>query len=167
MGLPERRDDRLECGCLWWDASWRIFQARAAEDAEDRGTPPALSPDRAATADATIGTVSREDLDDFIEESRARQRNVVFPDTVRNGVLVDVFLWRGSPNPTLVQRITACLFGLVFIGSGASLMTWVGGIRDAGEWLVAFFLTAVCLAAIAVGIKMIRNGFSRRPKPKA
>jgi hypothetical protein len=31
---------------------------------------------------ATIGGVSRRDLDDFLEESRQRQRNVVFPDTV-------------------------------------------------------------------------------------
>lgn len=70
--------------------------------------------------------MSHRDLDDFLEESRQRQRNVVFPDTVRNARSVDAFLWRGSPNPTRVQRIGAWLFGLTLIGTGVCLMTFVG-----------------------------------------
>jgi len=41
----------------------------------------------------------------FIETVKARQRNVVWPDPLRNSRAVDVFLWRGSTKPPLVQRI--------------------------------------------------------------
>jgi hypothetical protein len=110
---------------------------------------------------ATIGSVSYRDLDDFLEESRRRQRNVVFPDTVRNARSVDAFLWKGSPNPTLVQRVGAWLFGLTFIGLGACLITFVGAARRDGEWVAALFLTSISAGAIAVGIRIFRNGFPR------
>jgi hypothetical protein len=57
----------------------------------------------------------RKDLDELIDETRAKQRNVVFPDTVRNARSVDAFLWRGSPDAPLVQRIGAWLFGSMFV----------------------------------------------------
>lgn len=57
-------------------------------------------------------------LDKFIDETRASQRNIVFPDTVRKARSVDAFLWRGSPHPSLVQSIAAWIIGLVFIGIG-------------------------------------------------
>jgi hypothetical protein len=60
----------------------------------------------------------RQNLDEFIEEAKGRQRNIVFPDTVRNGRAVDVFFWRGSPAPTLVQRIAAWMFGLLILCNG-------------------------------------------------
>lgn len=82
----------------------------------------------------TIGCVSHRDPDHFLEESRQRQRNVVFPDTVRNARSVDAFLWKGSPDPTLVQRVAAWLWGLTFIGLGACLTTFVGSLRSDGEW---------------------------------
>jgi hypothetical protein len=37
----------------------------------------------------------RRDLKSFVDEFRARQQNIVFPDTVRNGRSVDSFLWKG------------------------------------------------------------------------
>ena len=61
-------------------------------------------------------------LDEFIEESRARHRNIVFPGTVRNGRSVDAFFWNGSPNPSLFQRIAAWMVGLVFVGLGVTLL---------------------------------------------
>ena len=111
---------------------------------------------------ATIGGVSNRDLDDFLEDSRRRQRNVVFPDTLRNARSVDAFLWKGSPNPTLVQRVGAWVFGLTFIGLGACLVTLVGAVHSKGDWAGAFVLTSISAGAIAVGIRMFRNGFPRR-----
>jgi hypothetical protein len=110
---------------------------------------------------ATIGGVSRRDLDDFLEESRQRQRNVVFPDTVANGRSVDAFLWRGSPNPTRVQRVGAWLFGLVFVGIGASFLAEAGAARSDGGWVGAFVLISISVGVIAVGIRIFRNGFPR------
>lgn len=62
--------------------------------------------------------VSHRDLDDFLEESRQRQRNVVFPDTVRNARSVDAFLWKGSPNPTRcsASRLVAIWAYLHWVG---------------------------------------------------
>jgi hypothetical protein len=36
----------------------------------------------------------RRNLDKFVDEIRAGQQNIVFPDTVRNGRSVDFFLWK-------------------------------------------------------------------------
>lgn len=55
-------------------------------------------------------------------EIEARQRNTVWPDTLRNGALVDAFVWRGSPNATYIQRIGTALFGLLFLCPAVLLM---------------------------------------------
>src|SRR5579862_934813 len=108
----------------------------------------------------------RHDLDRFLEESRAKQRNIVFPDTVRNGRAVDVFFWRGSPTPTLVQRIAAWLFSLLFIAQGCVFGYFafdVGKKEDSVVGLV--FIGLMSLAVIALGMRIFRNGFPRHVKP--
>jgi hypothetical protein len=105
------------------------------------------------------------DLDKFIDETRSSQRNIVFPDTVRNGRSVDVFFWRGSPAPTLVQRIAAWMFGLVFIAQGflfGALAFNVGKKEDSMVGFVVIGLMSLALGAI--GIRVFRNGFPRRTK---
>jgi hypothetical protein len=105
------------------------------------------------------------DLDRFIDEVRARQRNIVFPDTVRNGRAVDAFFWNGSPNPTLVQRIAAWIFGLVFMGSGLLFLPMAAEVRDAEHsWIGAWVYTLIAVLFILGGIKVFRNGFARPTK---
>ena len=108
----------------------------------------------------------RRSPDRFIEGIRARQRNIVFPDTVRNARSVDAFLWKGSPNPTLVQRIGAWMFGLSFTGVGAALcFLGIKGRPDEdqsslGPWaamLIGIFF-------VLVGARVFRNGFPRPEK---
>jgi hypothetical protein len=53
---------------------------------------------------------------------QAKQRNVVWPDTLRNGRSVDAFFWKGSPTAPFVQRLGAFLFGLGFLSLGAALL---------------------------------------------
>jgi hypothetical protein len=95
----------------------------------------------------------------LVEEIRARQRNTVWPDTRVNGSAVDAFLWKGSPNPTLVQRIGAWILGLFFALIGILL---IGAIEerapDAGNWLGV----VAGLAFIALGGKVFRNGLRHR-----
>jgi hypothetical protein len=99
----------------------------------------------------------REDLEKFIEESRSSQRNTVFPDTVRNARSVDAFLWRGSPDPPLVQRIGAWLFGLTFIAMGLFGL-WASFVTDRDyPWIFGL----VSIPCVALGIRSFRNGFSR------
>ena|SRR5579863_3211076 len=105
----------------------------------------------------------RRNLDKFIDESSANQRNIVFPDTVRNARAVDIFLWRGSPNPPLVQRIAAWMFGVTFVGLGLALspLAKLALERDR-SWLGFVVLTFMSLSSILLGIKIFRNGFPRR-----
>jgi hypothetical protein len=77
-------------------------------------------------------------LDEFIDESRAREWNIVFPDTVRNGRCRRV-LWNGSPNPPLVQRIAAWMLGLTFIGTGLCFIAMaVHELRDEDHPWIGF-----------------------------
>jgi hypothetical protein len=57
----------------------------------------------------------------FIESIKAKQRNTVWPDTLINSRGVDEFLWKGSPDPSLVQRLAAFIFGLTFVLLGVVL----------------------------------------------
>jgi len=106
------------------------------------------------------------EMEKFIDESRANQRNIVFPDTVRNARSVDAFLWRGSPHPPLVQRIVAWMFGLFNIGIGLLFLLIAGGVRDRyHSWIGSVLTTLVAFFVAWVGIRIFRNGFPRRSKP--
>jgi hypothetical protein len=50
---------------------------------------------------------------DFLKEIENNQRNVVWPGPLVNGRGVDEFFWKGSPNPTTVQRVATLLFAAV------------------------------------------------------
>ena len=104
-----------------------------------------------------------QELDQFITEIRDRQRNIVFPDTVKNSRSADVFLWRGSSDPTVVQRIAACLFGLLFVGLGLCFLSLAAESRahDADYIGFAIFL-AVSGALVYVGLRMLWNGLRKR-----
>jgi hypothetical protein len=97
----------------------------------------------------------REEKRGFIKGVRARQRNVVWPDALLNGRAVDVFLWRGSVKPPLVQRIGAWLIGAVFILDGLGLVGF------AREWK-SRYLVCLALACVLLGIRVFRNGFGKR-----
>src|SRR5258708_4652298 len=103
----------------------------------------------------------RRKLDNLIDEPRARQRNIVFPDTVQNGRAVEVFLWKGSPNPTRVQRIAAWLFGLWFIGLGLACSPLAALARDEGDWFGFGAMILISPFGVLVGITTFRNGFPR------
>jgi len=112
---------------------------------------------------------SREDLDKFIQDMEARQRNIVWPDTARNARKFYEYLWKGGgrgdggdPNPTLVQRIAAWMIGFVFLGGG------IGYLNQAfrsfsGGWSQGI----VGLVMAAFGVKIGAFGFRglRERKP--
>jgi hypothetical protein len=52
-------------------------------------------------------------------ELEAKQRNILFPDTLANSSRVDEFLWKGSPNPTAIQRCGLAIFALFYLGAAA------------------------------------------------
>ncbi len=98
-------------------------------------------------------------LDESIEEVRAKQRNTVWPDATKNSRSVDVFLWKGSPNAPLVQRIGAWIFGLAFILIG---LLWV----DVAFERHSPVFGVLSIGWFAVGGKVFLNGFRRRKVEK-
>ena len=108
----------------------------------------------------------RKNLDNFVDETRARQRNIVFPDTVRNTRSVDVFLWRGSRHPTIVQRIAAWMFGLALFGAGTEMFFQI--FVSPSSFFEVVLMVSISFVCAFAGIKIFRNGFSRSarlPKP--
>jgi hypothetical protein len=91
----------------------------------------------------------------FIDEIKARQRNIVWPDALVNSRAVDVFLWRGSSDAPLVQRIGAWLFGLLYLGFGVVL--WSIARR---EKLLP--LAVISAASFLLGAKIFLNGFLKK-----
>jgi hypothetical protein len=91
---------------------------------------------------------------EFIKEIADNQQNIVWPGPPRNGRSVDKFLWRGSPNPTVVQRIGALLFGICYLISG---IAFFGFARKERSWLIAAF----GLGALLLGIKVCFNGLRK------
>ncbi len=107
----------------------------------------------------------RHKHDEWIDDLDARQRNVVFPYTLRNSRRVDSFLWNGSPNATRVQRIGACLIGLFGIGTGLLGFAATAKSKAEGDYKFAFLCAVVGILFIAVGVRIARNGLKRHHKP--
>ena len=94
----------------------------------------------------------------IIEELKAKQRNTLWPDTLINSSSVDGFLWKGSPNPPLVQRIGAWIFGITFMICGLGFIEIVCEKADDG---VEFIPLGMGVAFFLVGVRVFRNGFRR------
>ena len=93
----------------------------------------------------------------FVDTMRPKQRNTLWPDTMRNSRFVDVFLWRGTENPTTVQRIGAWLFGATFAGIGIAFFSMIPGSSAGDKWQLVF----LSWVFILLGIKIFRNGFPK------
>ena len=94
---------------------------------------------------------------EFIDEIRAKQRNTIWPDTLRNSIGVNKFLWQGLPNAPLVQRVGAWIIGLTYLMIG---VTFIGIGMTEGSRLYAYF----GLGFILLGAKVCSNGFRRHGK---
>jgi hypothetical protein len=99
----------------------------------------------------------------------ARQRNIVFPDTVRNGVSVDKLLWKGSPHATRVQRIGIAIIGLFVLVPAVMLVlavaheVEVGALQSLWDWVALAVFLIVMLPFIIFGGRALRNAFLRPP----
>lgn len=101
--------------------------------------------------------MKRPELDQqrFVEDFKAKQSNTLWPDTLKNSKGVDEFLWKGSPDAPLVQRIGAWIFGLTFILLGFAF------VDIAYEKHSAFDLVFSSIWFL-IGGKVFLNGFRKR-----
>ena len=108
--------------------------------------------------------MSDEHDDDGPERFRAfveaKQRNIDWPDTLRNSSNVDALLWKGSAHLTGIQRAGLWTFGIafIFISTGTVLIAW--------EQHSAFVLVPAGLC-VFIGARLIRNACRRNsPGPR-
>lgn len=93
----------------------------------------------------------------LLGEIDARQRNTIWPDTLRNAAFVDAFLWKGSPEATSLQRIGIALFGLLFLSPAVLLVCfWFLG---EGSALLRTLMLLFALPWAAIACKLFRNAF--------
>lgn len=101
----------------------------------------------------------RKDLDSYIEDIKARQRNLIWPDVLRGGRAVDEFLWKGASDAPLVQRIGAVILALVYIMVAVLI---VDVAIEQGEW----FIGVAAIFFFVAGAWFIRNAL-RKKKAKS
>jgi hypothetical protein len=92
--------------------------------------------------------------EELIQDVENRQRNTVWPDTLRNGRGVDEFLWKGAPDAPLVQRIGAWVFGSFFLLGGVVFIDIAYEKRESIDLIMG-------IAFMALGTRVCRNGFRR------
>ena len=87
---------------------------------------------------------SKKELDSYIEDLKARQRNLVFPDVLRGGRSVDELLWKGARDAPLVQRIGVVILALAYVLVG---IVFVSMSVEQGEWFTGAFAGLLFIAA--------------------
>jgi hypothetical protein len=98
------------------------------------------------------------DDEKFIEETKLKQRNTVWPHTLLNGRSVDEFLWKGSPEASPVKRIGAFIFGITYMLGGLGL---IEADRESAPDRRSLALVIIGVAFILVGLKVFFNAFRR------
>jgi hypothetical protein len=90
-----------------------------------------------------------------LNEIHARQKNTVWPDLMKNRALVDSFLWKGSSEATVVQRIGIALFGLLFFCPAMLIVRF--GCLEPGPALFRTLMFLLALPWIAIGCRLLWN----------
>lgn len=98
----------------------------------------------------------------FLKDVQDRQRNTIWPDTVRNGSKADGAIWFGADNPTKIQRIGFGLFGAVFFSVGVISIASMWQSGNMGKARLSFVMGAVLLV---IGGRILWNAF--RPAKKS
>jgi hypothetical protein len=101
----------------------------------------------------------------FADEIQAKQRNILWPDTFRNGWSVASFLWKGSPSASLIQRMGAWLFGSVFLLCGIDFLDVAISLARKKDASGLVSVVIIAFGLLLIGARVFHNGF-RKHKPK-
>ena len=105
-----------------------------------------------------------EGLEQIREDVAARQRATVWPDTLRNGVTIDSFLWKGDPNAKPVQRAGLVIFALAFLFIVAFMVATPFAKNFEDGSIICFFAAVIPLV---ISARLLRNAFLRPPKHRS
>jgi hypothetical protein len=94
----------------------------------------------------------------FRQYVEAKQRNIDWPDAMRNSSAVDALLWKGSPHLTKIQRVGILVFGIFFLfaSGGLALTAWE---RHSGMALLPVGF------GLFISARLIRNACRRNFSP--
>ena len=112
--------------------------------------------------------IRRSMHDRLVAQVRLRQRNIVFPDTVRNEGAFYRNLAGNSIHAQTSHRLFALFFGFYVLSENLVLPVLLGGIhRSLQDLLLDVLMIAIGSSLwIAVGIKIIVNAVVREDQPK-
>jgi len=91
-------------------------------------------------------------------EIEDRQKNTVLPDTLRNEKYVFAFLWRGSPNITLVQRLGSALLALLLWSTSGAFLRFC--FIEQAPMLFRAFVFLLALPWAVIGYRLTKNALS-------
>ena len=97
---------------------------------------------------------------EFVDEARARQENILWPGPVRNSRGVDSLLWKGSDNLTLVQRVAIFLFGICYLSGGLLIFIYYGFLQQSRFDVIFGALW------LFLGVRVCWNAVRRRLRKK-
>lgn len=97
------------------------------------------------------------------DKSPGHAVEIVFPDTVRDGGEAEEFLWKGLPNPSLVQRMGTWILGSLFMGFGFVFVLFALHALHGNETSLIGFVVFVLIAIVTFlyGVWQFRLGFRR------
>jgi len=92
----------------------------------------------------------REPMDSVIDDLKAKQRNLTWPDVLRGNRSVDEFLWKGARDAPMVQRIGAIILAVAYLAVALFFIDWTS---NGGGWLSGL----LSLVLIAAGAKIVHS----------
>jgi hypothetical protein len=106
------------------------------------------------------------------DEVESRQRNILPPDSIRNGAAVEGFLVLGDRRFTPVQRAGAIILGVLFCAPGVGGLVATAMVLarpsqlDSPRLFFALVPVALVMSAgwLYLGGKMLYNAFRRRAR---
>jgi hypothetical protein len=107
----------------------------------------------------TGAVMKRQSKSRMLDDIRARQRNTVWPDTLRNGRTVDAFLWKGSPHATIIQRVGIVVFASWSVIAGLFFSSLAHDVYSEGDSEASFILALPALFFLVIGCRLLRNAF--------
>jgi len=104
---------------------------------------------------------TKPEFDRIREDVEAKQRAVIWSDTIRNGGSVDAFLWTGDPHAKIIQRTGLVVFGIMFL-LFAVVIASIPFEKNFEDGSAVDFLMA--LIPLLISLRLFRNALLRPPK---
>jgi hypothetical protein len=98
------------------------------------------------------------------EEIEAKQRAILWPDTLKAGGSVDGLLWNGDPKAKPIQRAGMIVFAVFFWFMGCFLAA-IGWARSEYDLFGRYLSVLVGSIGVLISIRLFFNAFRREEKP--